>query len=58
LPAGILFWVIFVVALLFSGYAGWSSPAENRWRSVGMTLVIFILLGLLGWHSFGPVIQQ
>jgi len=56
MPAGILFWVIFFVALLFSGFAGYQAPAD-RWRFWGTTLVIFILLALLGWKTFGPVIQ-
>jgi len=57
MPAGILFWVIFFVALLFSGFAGYQAPPADRWRFWGTTLVIFILLALLGWKTFGPVIQ-
>lgn len=46
MPMGILFWVLMILWAI-SVYA-WpvSSP-----------FVIFLLLGLLGWKVFGPVLQ-
>ena len=49
---GLLFWIIFIVAAIL-GTWGWStpqSPAFSRW---GGGLLIFVLLGLLGWKVFG-----
>lgn len=54
MPKGILFWVIFVLAILFGGYGCWNTG--NRWAA-GMSLVVAILLFLLGWQVFGFVIQ-
>ena len=53
MPIGILFWVIFVVALLFGGYVLWPLGA-----GAGMHLAYFILIGLLGWQVFGAVVRR
>ena len=50
-----LFWVIFVVALVFFGW-GQYAPADNRFRS-SWGLVVFVLIGLLGWAVFGQVVK-
>ncbi len=50
MPMGILFWVVFVIAFLFG--MGWITAPV--W---GSSLVLFVLLGLLGWKVFGPVLQ-
>jgi len=55
MPAGILFWVLLVVAVIF-GVGGIVVPG-NRYVGWGSTLVVFILLALLGWKVFGPVLQ-
>lgn len=53
MPMGILFWVLFVVCFLFSGYAAW--PLTRR---SGASLAVWILIFLLGWRVFGFVVQN
>jgi len=52
MPMSILFWVVYVVALIFVGYSG-----RGDIPGTGRSLVFFILVGLLGWKVFGGVIQ-
>lgn len=55
MTAGVLFWVIYVVAFVFFGL-GYNRAPEARWTT-GMTLAVWVLVGLLGWKVFGPPIQ-
>ena len=52
---GLLFWIVYLVALIFGGW-GWSRDAANR-LAVGSWLVLWVLLGLLGWATFGSPIK-
>jgi hypothetical protein len=54
MSAGIWFWLIFVLCLLGAFAGPWLVPGWPVW---GSALVVFILLGLLGWKVFGPPIQ-
>lgn len=54
MPAGYLFWFLMVVALLFGGlgfFAIWSHGI------VGMNFLLWVLLALLGWKVYGPILQ-
>ncbi len=57
MPAGTWFWLIFVMCMIFGL---WGS---NPWRpagpigAFGSLVVIFILLGLLGYHDFGSPVH-
>ncbi len=51
--AGIWFWIIYVIALVFGGFWGWSYGREH-WPLYG---VVFLLIGLVGWGVFGPPIR-
>ncbi len=53
MSAGIWFWVIYVICALFGGWSLRGSPSYF-W---GGGLVVFILVGLLGWGVFGPPIR-
>jgi hypothetical protein len=55
MPLGILFWVLWVVALIF-GFAIHGGYVAGVYGQVG-TLLEFILFGILGWKCFGPVVQ-
>lgn len=55
MAAGIWFWVIFVLCTIFYLWSGW--PTDGHFLRLGSNLVVFILLGLLGWKVFGPPIQ-
>ncbi len=52
--AGNWFWIIYVICFVFGGFFGWQSG--NRWVA-GMGLVVFVLVGLLGWGIFGPPLK-
>lgn len=52
MSAGIWFWIIFVISIIFGFWSVW--PFE---RKSGIYLVVYILIGLLGWRVFGPVVQ-
>lgn len=48
------FWIIYVLAAIFGGYLGYRS--ENRYY-FGGSLVVFILIGLLGWIVAGSPLK-
>ena len=49
---GMIFWIFFLVALIVGVWQGRSSwPASVPW------LVVWILLGILGWAVFGGPIK-
>ncbi len=49
---GLCFWVLYIVAIVFSAW-GWRDQ-RPMW---GPGILTFVLLGLLGWHAFGPPIH-
>jgi hypothetical protein len=55
----LLFWLIYIIALLLSLLGGWqTAPVGNgRYYVVGGSLLFFVLVGLLGWHVFGPAVH-
>lgn len=59
MPAGIWFWIIYVICAIFGMFFNW--PAEPgtpwSWRPFGWSIVLLILIGLLGWGIFGPPIR-
>jgi len=50
----ILFWVLYVVALVFGAY----SNRANFPGWFGGSLVQFILIGVLGWAVFGAAVRR
>jgi hypothetical protein len=50
----IAFWVIYLIALIFS-WREYAPPAGQPWRFAW--LIVFLLIGILGWGVFGPVIK-
>ncbi len=59
MPSGILFWVLYVLCLVLSMYGGWPSgqPSPRAFGYFGGSLILFVLIGLLGWRIFGPILQ-
>lgn len=57
MPIGLLFWILMV--LWFFSWVGsaWAS-AQWPWAIHVSSLLFFVLLFLLGWHSFGFVIHD
>ncbi len=54
MPIGILFWVLMILWLIFGLVP--PPPTIPGWR-FGAPLLLFVLLALLGWRIFGPVLQ-
>ncbi len=57
MPMGILFWVIMIIWFLFGLYWNRADFAAGNYGPFGSSLILFILLCLLGWRSFGPPLQ-
>ena len=55
----LLFWILYLIALVFSLSASWpSGPGVAGWRPFGGSLLMFILVGILGWAQFGAAIHR
>ena len=51
---GALFWVLMILTLLFGVWTGYA----GGWHwGLGMNLLTWVLLGLLGWQVFGAAIK-
>jgi len=53
----LLFWVIYIISLIFGVWTNWP-PEANKAKPLGLSLIIFILIGLLGWQVFGPAVHK
>jgi hypothetical protein len=51
------FWLIWVIALLFGLWSYWPRGENPVWGAFGNGLILWILLGLLGWRVFGSPLQ-
>jgi len=52
---GLLFWVLMLIWLIFGFTRDWEG--WRGWGGVGSTLFLWVLLALLGWHVFGPMLR-
>lgn len=53
----LLFWVIYIISLLFGLWTNWPVGPTNA-KPLSLTLIIFILIGLLGWQVFGAAVHK
>jgi hypothetical protein len=57
MPLGVLFWVLYIVAVVMGFWASYE-PGQPLWyRRAGSYLVLWILVGILGWHVFGAAVR-
>jgi membrane protein YdbS with pleckstrin-like domain len=57
MPLGIFFWVLYIISLII-GFWGYYEPAQPTWyRRAGGYIVLWILVGILGWSVFGPAVR-
>lgn len=56
MPADIWFWLVYVLSILFGGWCYYPFGPDTR-RYAGASLVIFVLIGLLGWRVFGAPLK-
>lgn len=54
MPIGVCFWTVMILWLLLGIIP---APAGARFWSIGGIVLLFILLALIGWRLFGPVLQ-
>lgn len=54
MTVSILFWILFIVALVL-GFA--LAPPEDRWGGVRTSLLWWVLIGLLGYGTFGAPLR-
>jgi hypothetical protein len=54
MPIGLIFWVIMLLILVFGFLRNQPAFAPYTW---GWDVLLYILLFLLGWHSFGFMIR-
>lgn len=52
MPMGLMFWILMLIWAVFGVWWNW----PNHYV-VGGNVLLFILLVLLGWHSFGAPLQ-
>ena len=57
MPLGILFWVIFVISFLFGLWSNYEAGQPFPVKRAGTYLVLWLLVGMLGWKVFGSVVQ-
>jgi hypothetical protein len=57
MPIGYIFWGLMIIWLVF-GLVSWQAPDRvGGLGFIGNSLLIFLLLGMLGWHVFGAAIK-
>jgi hypothetical protein len=57
MPLGILFWIIYVIAVPFGIWSNYAA-ADPLWtRRAGAYGVLWLLVGFLGWSVFGSVVK-
>ena len=57
MPIGILFWVLMIIWLLSGLYWHRSDFGRGNYSVLGGNLLLFVLLVLVGWRVFGPLLQ-
>lgn len=56
---GLVFWILMLIWLVFGLLWNWpGNPVTLPYGPLGNTVLLFILLLLLGWHSFGPPVHN
>lgn len=56
---GVLFWILMLLWLVFGVWANWpaASGSTVAFGPVGWSLLLFVLVGILGWKVFGAPLQ-
>ncbi len=57
MPIGLLFWLLMVLWILFGLYWQRTDIQGGNYGILGGNLLLFVLLALIGWKVFGPVLQ-
>lgn len=57
MPMGVLFWVLMIIWLIFGLYRNRADFGRGDYGVLGGNLILFLLLAIIGWKVFGPVLQ-
>jgi hypothetical protein len=57
MAAGAWFWIIFVICVIFGLWGSNPWRPATAWGVFGSAIVVFVLLGLLGYHVFGSPLR-
>ncbi len=53
------YWILMLIWLVFGLWSNWpATPASGGFRPLGGTVLLFVLLVILGWKTFGAPIHQ
>lgn len=57
---GTMFWVLMILCLLAILFGGWPATVVGvqSFAPLGGSLLSWVLLGLLGWQVFGPMLKK
>lgn len=54
---GLLFWILMILWLIFGFWINWGAISGGAYGLAGGNLMLFVLLGLLGWQVFGAPVK-
>jgi hypothetical protein len=56
---GLLFWIIMILLLLSALWSYWPTGGLGvGYLSLGFPIILWVLLALLGWKVFGPILRD
>lgn len=58
MPLSLFFWVIYIIAILFGVWSNYEANQPLWYRRAGAYLVLWLLVGVLGWEVFGAAIRR
>lgn len=53
----LLFWILMLLWLVLGVAPNWPSGNQASWRPFGGSLLLFVLIAMLGWKTFGPAVH-
>jgi hypothetical protein len=56
MPLAWLFWMIYIIAILFSGWV-YYAPNTPWFRPFSGLFIIWVLIGILGYRVFGAAVK-
>jgi hypothetical protein len=57
MPVQMLFWVIYILSVFFVGWTYYVPGQAYPVRMFGGSFILWVLVGLLGYATFGPAIK-
>jgi ABC-type polysaccharide/polyol phosphate export permease len=54
----LLFWMIYIIAIVFGFWSSYEAGQPLWYRRAGAYMVLWLLVGILGWEVFGAAIHR